>query len=74
MNISCKKLLKDKVIVTCMSNTYIVFYLKEEQTELSHVQSNITILNERIQELAISKVGQPQFWCTGCHMEGHHIL
>lgn len=47
---------------------------EEEQNYPIHVQSHLATFNERIQELAISKVVKPQVWCTGCHMEGHHIL
>jgi hypothetical protein len=28
---------------------------------------------QRIEELAIPKIGRPQVWYTGCHMEGHHV-
>nr|QHR87180.1 hypothetical protein Q903MT_gene1189 [Picea sitchensis] len=40
---------------------------------LSRVQNQIAALTENIQELAIPKIGRPQVWYTGCHMEGHHV-
>jgi len=40
---------------------------------LVQLQAKILVLTEKIQELTIPRLGQPQVWCNGCYIEGHLV-